>query len=409
MIFFRMAWRNLWRNPRRTIITLFSMIFGLTMMIVGYTLSDGMLDQMVHYATLLGTGHVQVHHPDYLEDHSLYDSMDHPETLLKKITETGLGTASPRVFATALVSSGPQSAGGQLWGIDPSREASVTELQLHLETGTWLTPEARGEVVLGRNLARTLSVGPGDEIVVLTQAADGSLGNALYTVAGTLKSIGEALDRGGVIMHIQDLSELLVMDNRIHEVAIRLNDPNRLEEAVATLGKVLDQNRYKVQSWKQLFPELAQYLRVSSGSMTLVLAIIFAVASLGIVNTQLMSLFERTREVGIMRALGISPLSVIRIILYETLFLVLIAAAIGGILGSLWSLRLEQVGWDISWMGGSFAFVGVAFDPHMYATLTPKAVIHSIVVMIAVVLLASFYPFFRAARISPVEAIGRGR
>lgn len=409
MIFFRMAWRNLWRNPRRTIITLFSMIFGLTMMIVGYTLSDGMLDQMVHYATLLGTGHVQVHHPDYLEDHSLYDSMDHPEALLKKITETGLGTASPRVFATALVSSGPQSAGGQLWGIDPSREASVTELQLHLETGTWLTPEARGEVVLGRNLARTLSVGPGDEIVVLTQAADGSLGNALYTVAGTLKSIGEALDRGGVIMHIQDLSELLVMDNRIHEVAIRLNDPNRLEEAVATLGKVLDQNRYKVQSWKQLFPELAQYLRVSSGSMTLVLAIIFAVASLGIVNTQLMSLFERTREVGIMRALGISPLSVIRLILYETLFLVLIAAAIGSILGSLWSLRLEQVGWDISWMGGSFAFVGVAFDPHMYATLTPKAVIHSVVVMIAVVLLASFYPFFRAARISPVEAIGRGR
>jgi ABC-type lipoprotein release transport system permease subunit len=409
MIFLRMAWRNLWRNTRRTIITLFSMVFGLTMMIVGYTLSDGMLDQMVHYATLLGTGHVQVHHPDYLEDHSLYDSMDHPEALMKKIAETGLGSASPRVFATALVSSGPQSAGGQLWGIDPAREAAVTELQLHLETGTWLTPNAKGEVVLGRNLARALSVGPGDEIVVLTQAADGSLGNALYTVSGTLKSIGEALDRGGVIMHIQDLSELLVMDSRIHEVAIRLNNPNRLEEAVATLGKILDRNRYKVQSWKQLFPELAQYLRVSSGSMTLVLAIIFAVASLGIVNTQLMSIFERTREVGIMRALGISPLSVIRLILYETLFLVLMAAAIGGIVGSLWSLRLEQVGWDISWMGGSFAFVGVAFDPHMYATLTPKAVIHSIVVMIAVVLLASFYPFFRAARISPVDAIGRGR
>lgn len=409
MILIKMAWRNLWRNPKRTFITLFSMVFGLTMMIVGYALSDGMLDQMVRYATLLGTGHIQVHHPGYLKDHSIYDTMDHPEALLKKIADTGLGSASPRVFATALVSSGQQSAGGQLWGIDPVREAKVTELNKHLETGTWLTPDARGDVVLGRNLARTLSVKPGDQIVILTQAADGSLGNALYRVSGTLKSIGEALDRGGVIMNIKDLSQLLVMDNRIHEVAIRLNDPGRLDAAVATLRKVLDQNRYKVQSWKQLFPELAQYLRVSAGSMTLVLAIIFAVASLGIVNTQLMSLFERTREVGIMRALGISPLSVILLILYETLFLVFIAAAIGGLAGSLWSLRLQQVGWDISWMGGTFSFVGVAFDPHMYAALTPKVVIHSIAVMIAVVLLASVYPFFRASRISPVDAIGRGR
>ena len=409
MILLRMAWRNLWRNPRRTVITLFSMIFGLTMMIVGYALSDGMLNQMVHYATLLGTGHVQVHHPDYLEDHSLYDSMEDPGTVLNAVSDAGLGKASPRVFATALVSSGQQSAGGQLWGIDPRRESTVTDLHRHLESGKWIRDDAAGEVVLGRNLARSLAVGPGDEIVVLTQAADGSLGNALYTVSGTLKSVGEAMDRGGVIMHIRDLSELLVMDNRIHEVAIRLDHPDRLEEAVTALQKVLDRDRYRVQDWKQLFPELAQYLRLSSSSMTIVLAVIFAVASLGIVNTQLMSLFERTREVGIMRALGIGPLSVVLLILYETLFLTLIAALLGGIAGSLWSLRLEKVGWDISWMGGSFSFVGVAFDPHMYATLTPTAVIHSIAVMILVILMASFYPFFRAARILPVDAIGRGR
>jgi ABC-type lipoprotein release transport system permease subunit len=409
MTLVKMAWRNVWRNPRRTFITLFAMTFGLTMMIVGYALSEGMLNQMVHYATLLGTGHVQVHHPDYLEDHSLYDTMSDPETLLANISRTGLGSASPRVLATALVSSGQQSAGGQLWGIDPDLENSVTELYKHLETGTWLTPDARGQVVLGRNLARTLSAGPGDEIVVLTQAADGSLGNDLYTVSGTLKSIGEMLDRGGVIMHIQDLSELLVMENEIHEIAIRLNDPNDLDTASITLGKALDKNAYKVENWKQLFPELSEYLRLSSSSMAIVLFIIFAVASLGIVNTQLMSLFERTREVGIMRALGLSPFSVAFLVLFETLFLVMMAAVAGGVAGVLWSLRLESVGWDISWMGGSFAFVGVAFDPHMYATLTLAAVIESITVMLIVVLVASLYPVFRAARISPVDAIGRGR
>lgn len=409
MILVTMAWRNLWRNPKRTVITLFSMVFGLTMMIVGYTLSDGMLNQMVRYATLLGTGHIQVHHPDYLEDHSIYDTMDDPGAVLGTVASTGLGPASPRVFATALVSSGQQSAGGQLWGIDPSLEEKVTELHLHLESGTWLAPGAAHQVVLGRNLARTLSVGPGDEVVVLTQAADGSLGNDLYTVSGVLKSIGEALDRGGVVMHLRDLSELLVLDGQIHEVAVRLHEPGGLDEAVRILKGKLDPDRYAVEGWKELFPELAQYLRLSSGSMTIVLAIIFAVASLGIVNTQLMSLFERTREVGVMRALGMGPLSIVGLILLETLFLTLMAAFIGGAAGSLWSLRLEQVGWDISWMGGSFAFVGVAFDPHMYATLTPTAVLHSIAVMIAVVLMASVYPFFRAARILPVDAIGRGR
>jgi len=409
MILIKMAWRNLWRNPRRTIITLFSMTFGLTMMIVGYTLTDGMLDQMVHYATVLGTGHVQIHHPAYLEDHSIYDTMDDPKALLATVTGTGLGSASPRVFATALVSSGQQSAGGQLWGIDPELESSVTELYKHLEKGSWLTPGVMGSVVLGRNLARTLSAEPGDEIVVLTQAADGSLGNALYKVSGTLKSIGDAIDRGGVIMNIRDLSDLLVMDGKIHEVAIRLKDPKKLDAATSTLSKLLDRKKYKVENWKQLFPALAEYLRLSSSSMTIVLFIIFAVASLGIVNTQLMSLFERTREVGIMRALGVGPLSVVILILYETIFLALMAALAGGVAGILWSLRLERVGWDISWMGGSFSFVGVAFDPHMYATLTPAAVIKSILVMIAVVLMASLYPFFRAARISPVDAIGRGR
>ncbi len=407
MTLVRMAWRNLWRNPRRTLITLFSMIFGLTMMIVGYALSDGMLDQMVHYATLLGTGHVQVHHPEYLEDHSLYDTMpDTPEAIA---AASGYGRAAPRIFATALISSGKQSAGGQLWGIDPAMEQNVTELHLHLLEGRWLTPEAREQVVLGKNIARTLSVRSGDEIIVLTQAADGSLGNNIYTVSGVFKSIGEAIDRGGVFMHIDDLSELIVLDGRIHEIAVRLAEPEKLDEARAAIQELLDPQQYRVEDWRQLFPELSEYLRISSSSMWIMLLVIFAVAGLGIVNTQLMALFERTREIGIMRALGLGPLSVAGLILIETIYLAIISAAAGGVTGSLWSLHLEKNGWDISWMGGSFDFIGVAFDPHMYATLTLDAVLQCVAIMFIVVLVVTLYPVFRATRISPVDAIGRGR
>ena len=409
MTLLKMAWRNLWRNSRRTLITVFSMSFGLTMMIVGYTLMDGMMDQMVHYATLLGTGHVQIHHPEYLEDHSLYDTIERPKELLETVSAAGLGPASPRTFATALVSSGQQSAGGQLWGIEPALEREVTELHLHIMEGTWLSDEPRAEVVLGQSLARSLSARPGDELVVLTQAADGSLGNAIYTVSGVLKSIGESIDRGGVIMHMDDLTELLVMDGSVHEVAIRLDDPRDLEKAVLTLASELDPDNFEVKDWKGLFPELAEYLRLSSSSTAILLFVIFAVASLGVVNTQLMALFERTREIGIMRALGLGPFSVAGLVLFETIFLVIIAAACGSAAGVLWSLHLERNGWDISWMGGGFDFVGVAFDPHLYSTLTVQAVAESVVVMTIVVLITTIYPIIRAARIRPVNAIGRGR
>jgi ABC-type lipoprotein release transport system permease subunit len=385
------------------------MIFGLTMMIVGYTLTDGMLAQMVHYATLLGSGHIQIHHPDYLEDHSMYDTISDPERILAEIGDDNVGMAAPRVYATALVSSGPQSAGAQIWGIDPALERGVTELNLHLESGSWILDHPEGTVVLGRNLARTLSAVPGTEIVVLTQAADGSLGNNIYTVTGVLKSIGEALDRGGVIMHMEDLSVLIALDGQVHEIAVRLKNPDLLEKDREILRRNPDISKLDTRDWKQLFPELAQYLRVSSSSMSIILFIIFAVASLGIINTQLMALFERTREVGIMRALGMGPFSVATLVFLETVYMALLASVLGGAIGALWSLRLERSGWDISWMGGSFDFIGVAFDPHLYAKLTPLAVFHSIAVMMIVILLATLYPLYRAARISPVDAIGRGR
>ncbi|MBN2720541.1 MAG: ABC transporter permease, partial [Proteobacteria bacterium] len=389
MILARMAWRNLWRNPRRTVITLFSMVFGLTMMIVGYALMDGMLAQMVRYATILGSGHVQIHHPDYLEDHLMYDTIRNPEKVLDTVMGTGTGRAAPRIFATALASSGNLSAGARLWGIDPLQETRVTELHKHLEAGAWLGERAKGEVILGRNLSRTLSAGPGDEIILLTQAADGSLGNDLFTVKGVLKSIGEALDRGGVIMHKDDLSALIVLPGEIHEIAVRLENPDRLVESRKAISRSLENPDLEVRDWKQLFPEIDQYLGLSSTSMTIMLFVIFSIASLGIINTQLMSLFERTREVGIMRALGLGPFSVASLVLLETFYLTLLASLAGGALGALWSLRLEKQGWDISWIGGGFDFIGVAVDPHLYARLTAPAVFHSIAVMFIVILAAS--------------------
>ncbi len=409
MTLVRIAWRNLWRNPRRTFITMFSMSFGLTMMIVFYALMNGMVDQMVRFATILGAGHVQVHHVEFLEDRSMYDTMDEPEKMLESIARTGTGHAAPRSFVTALISSGPQSTGSLLWGIDPDLERNVTELHRHLVKGKFLGSEPSGGVVLGLNLAKKLGVEPGDEVIVLTQAADGSMGNALYTVSGILKSVGEALDRGGVLIHIQDLDDLVYLQGRVHEIAVRLNNPGNLEESTDAIRRSLEPIGVEVKNWKELFPELNEYLRLSDTSTLIVLAIIFAVASLGIMNTQLMALFERTREIGVMRALGLGPAPIAFLVLLETLFLTLFSALAGGAAGSIWSTYLEKYGWDLTNIGGSFSFAGVAFETHFRATLTASTVIDSVVVMIIISFAATIYPLFRAVRITPADAIGRGR
>ncbi|NOY86120.1 MAG: ABC transporter permease [Deltaproteobacteria bacterium] len=408
MTILRIAWRNLWRNPRRTGITIFSMSFGLTMMIVTYALMDGMYGQMVQFATILGTGHIQIHKPGYLDDRSLYETIDDPAKVLRVVDAAGEGHAAPRTYATALVSSGPQSAGGYIWGIDPLRERQVTDFQHHLASGAFLSEGEKGKVVLGHNLARTLSVGPGDEVVLLAQAADGSLGNAVFRISGVLQSIGETFDRTGVLMESDDMDELMALHGRIHEVAVRLTRPDRLTEALTRYKTLMAPMGLEVKSWRELLPELSEVLKLSSTSTTIVLFIIFAVASLGIVNTQLMSLFERTREIGVMRALGLGPIPVAVIVFLETIFMALISAIAGGAGGALWSWYLEVHGWDISNLGGSFAYAGVTFDPHLRASLTPPAVIQSIEIMLVVCVLATLFPLFKATRITPASAVGRG-
>ncbi len=396
------AWRNLWRNPRRTLITAGAMGFGLAMMVVTYGLMDGYMGQLVRYATLLNSGHLQVHHPRWVEDRSLYDTFDPAEAMAAAGRE-GLGPAAPRAYAAALVSAGDRSAGGELRGVDPEREGRVTEISRHLASGSFLAADTRGEVVLGANLARTLQVAPGDEVVVLTAAADGSLGNEIYRVRGVLATLGEAVDRTGVFLPLADLDQLAALGGKVHEVAVRLDRPGELEPAAASLAAALPS--LSVRSWKQLMPELADMLEIYGVSNGIMLAIIFSAAALVILNTMLMSLFERTGEIGVLRALGMGPWRVAGMVGIETLGLAVLAAGAGIAGGGALGAWLQLHGWDLSGIAGSFSMVGVVFEPFLRAELSLRAFVEPTVVMVLVTAAAAVLPMVRAMRIPPAAAM----
>ncbi|MEW6442597.1 MAG: ABC transporter permease [bacterium] len=403
MVLARMAWRNLWRNPRRSLITIAAMSLSLTLMIVSISLVEGMNRQMIRYAADRSLGHIQVHAPQYFKDRGLYENL--PASILDRFDGSTF-QAAPRAYAYGLASMGEKSAGVQIRGLAPERERRVTDLWKHMLEGRFLEPGDRKAVLVGRRIAKTLDVRLGSEIALITQAADGSLGNDLYRVVGILKALDEATDRTAVIMPLQEFAELLVLPGRIHEVAVRTPDAEHPGRYQPQVGRLLEGIPCDVRTWREIAPALSDALALNKTWTYIVLAIVFAIACLGVVNTMLMAVFERMYELGLMLAIGLKPLRLVRVVLLETLLLAGVSEVSGTGLGLLWSWRLAVKGWDLTGLfGETFEFTGFAFDNILRAAILPADVLYCMGLLLAISALAGLYPSVKSARLKPVQAM----
>jgi ABC-type lipoprotein release transport system permease subunit len=379
------------------------MTFSLTLMIVATNLIEGMSRQMVGYAADRSLGHMQAHAKGYYEDKGLHDTL--PLSILDRFGESEF-RASPRAYAFGLASLGEQSAGVRIQGIDPQQERQVTELWKHLFQGRYFLPGEAKAVILGRKIGKTLNARPGSEIALITQAADGSLGNDLYRVVGVLKTLDDATDRTTVIMPLADFAELLVLPGRIHEVAIRT--PNAIEVDIyrPRVASLLEGEDCEVRTWKEIAPALKDALALNEAWTTIMLLIVFSIASLGILNTMLMAVFERMYEIGLMLAVGLKPARLVGLILAETLILAGISEGLGLGLGLLWSWRLKVKGWDLTGLfGEGFEYTGFAIENVLRAAFWPEGMLQCMGIMLIISGLAGLYPSVKAARLKPVEVM----
>ena len=229
MIIFKLAWRNLWRNSKRSWISILAISTAFLILMVISGILDGLSLQMLKNGTELFQGHIQVHHQDYLPGRNMYDWIGYREpydleALLSTLDSVeGIEASAPRVYGFALISTGENTRATNLSGMDPVRESSVTRLFQSPIAGRNLAPDPRGEILVGRVLAKIMKVSPGDEVAIVTQAADGTTGNDLYTVSGVISTGLTSLDRSLVVMHWRDLQELLAMEEwQVHEAALRV-------------------------------------------------------------------------------------------------------------------------------------------------------------------------------------------
>jgi len=410
------AWRNLWRQGRRTWLTASAMAVGMALCMGMIAMTDGMYVQMVDVLVGQNLGHVQVHHPDYPGKKSMYDTIHDVDPLLANMDEQPhMESATARLFAHGLAVGGGSSGGAaedesavgaRLMGVHPEREHAVTHIGDRISEGRFIESGGQSEAVIGVKLADTLSIGVGDEILVMTQAADGSLANDFWTVVGIAKTGSSGLDRSGIWVDLPDLQAFLALDGQAHEIVAIADDAEfsgSLAEAVALISAAAD---LLVRPWFEADPDTAKMLAMQDASAFMLLGIVFSVAALGILNTMLMAVFERTRELGVLKALGLKPTRLMSLVILESLFLAAVANVLGLLLGGLFDYYIVTQGVDFSTSSGEgLAYEGVILNPVIYGVVRVWPIGLAVVSVFFVSALAAVWPAFRAARLSPIEAM----
>lgn len=410
-ILWRMAWRNLWRNRRRTLLTASALSFGFVAAVFMMGLMNGMLAEMVSNGTEVVSGQVQIHAEGYRPERSIHDTMGGREGVdvgaLVAAAEAAEGVAgvAPRVYGGGLVSSGDETVGAVLMGVDPVREARVSRFASVFVEGGMPGP---GEVAVGADLAGRVGIGVGDEAVLVAPAADGSTGNGLFAVSGIYRMDLGGFDDSYALLEMGTLQDFLAMGRgRIHEVAIsvdRVRDADAVAEAVAAAVAVHSPDLV-TEPWSVFLGQLYFVVNMAGAMNWIVAFLIFGMAIFGVANTMLLATFERRREFAVARALGTSGGALGRIVVYEGLLLGVVALSAGA------ALALPILAWvrvnpiDLGSFVGTYSFMGSAIRPLLtveYSLLEPVV---SAVALLGTGIASALLPAWRAARLLPADVL----
>jgi ABC-type lipoprotein release transport system permease subunit len=398
----RLAWRNLWRNHRRTLIMLATISIGIWAMIFMTSLMRGMVNEMVRSAIKVLPGHVQVHHLDYQDDPNVVNSLNPPQGALLEVLEGSLVTHwASRVRVPAVVSSAREARSVTMLGIHPEQERNMSFVADDIIDGRYLDGVADNGVIVGRKLVDTLETGIGKRIVVMSQNPENEISERGFRIIGIFESSPEALEEQFIFTGRDTAQQLLDIGDRIHEIAVvgpSLRDTDPLYQRIELhTGKGT-----RVLPWNQIDSYLGTMLGVMDGFVLIWIVVIFLALSFGLVNTLVMAVFERVREIGLMLALGMKPVSILMQIITESVLLLLIGILAGNIL-ALVSIYPLRGGIDLSIVAEGMEMFGSAAV--LYPEMNLEDIIRANVIVVILGVIASLSPALRASRYQPVEAL----
>lgn len=399
---FRIAWRNIWRNRRRSLIVMISVAIGIIAALLMDTLSRGMMVQMLENQIGSHVSHIQIHRKGFRADPVIQNFLPDPQRVQTAVSRLGeIGFWTERVITYGLLSSAESSSGITLVGIDPTREADVTTIKNSVVAGRYLSGE-RNEIVIGRKLAEKLNVTMGDKVVDMATSIDGSVASDVFRVVGLYETFSSEFDKVFAYVDLAHMQDMLGLRSNVSEVALLVRDRDQLDRVKEELRHELGES-YEVLSYPEILPFLVLQLDIFEESMYIFYLIIGIALIFGIINTMLMSVFERITEFGVLKAIGMGGRLLVTMVVLEALLLGVLGTVAGFIIGYGIYLPLSQSGVDLSMFAESLKSIGSGSV--IYPVLTFSGAINALVIIPLVAVLGAIYPAAKAARLQPIEAI----
>ena len=331
-IIFTLAWRNLWRNHRRTLIMLAAITVGVWAMIFMTALMRGMVDDMLLNGIRNLPGEVQIHHPEYRDDPSINNSIAEPDTkLLKALKLANVKVWTSRVRVPAVISSERDSRGITLIGIKPESETQIGFDKASIIEGRFLKDSSDTGLIIGAKMAERLETRLGKRVVVMSQDPDNNIADRGFRIVGIYKAKIASLEEINIYAGLATVQKLLKLENKVSEIAITGDDYRHVDSWYQEIKKAVDVN-LQILPWYEVDTYLGTMMTMMDGFVLVWVIIIFLALSFGLVNTLIMAVFERIREIGLMQALGMRPSMILYQILMESLLLLLIGLLLGNVL-----------------------------------------------------------------------------
>lgn len=407
-----LGWRGLWRNLRRTALTAAGVAFAVFLVVSAMCIQLGSYATMQETATALLVGHAQVQNAAFSGDERVEDNLSDAAELMRRVAAVpGVVAVAPRVEAFALASAGERSFGTQVVGVDPHAESRVVTFEDRVYAGAGLRSADDG--IIGEALARNLGVGLGDEVVLLGNASRGGVAAMVLTVRGLFRTGIAEIDRSLLLADIAAVRDAFGLADRVHRLVLRTDDLSRVEATAGRVRRALparwpeaaDQPAtLAVRTWSDVMPDLRQAIEIDRLSGQLFYWIIILLVAFSVVNTFIMTVFERTREFGMMLAIGMRPLRIIVMLQWEAAFMWAIGTGIGLALAVLL----------IAWLSQSGIYLGAELErmasemympTRLYPTFTGEALLTAPLVMFLGTQIAAVLPSLRLHRLRPVDAL----
>lgn len=384
-----------------------AIVIGVWSMIFLSALMRGMTDQMVRNGISTLTGHIQVHHKGYRNDPVIENSMTDPRQVVSTLEKTLPSDVrwSSRVRVNAVVSNARHTAGITFVGINPSQEAEISFIGTSVTEGRYLKDDDTYGIVVGKALAEKFGTKLGRKMLVMSQDTDKEIASRAFRIVGIFRAEMEATEKEFVFVTMQAAQRMLKMKNGISEISLLLPDAKDVDTVADSLRAVLPAVDYEVLTWRELLPFVTAYLNIYDGFIFIWFIVVFIAMGFGIVNTTLMAVFERIREFGLLKALGMKPWWIIKEVLTESFFLLIIGMIIGNALSFVSVFALSRIGIDLSAFAAGSEYFGISRV--IYPAVYMYDVIMANLVVFVLGLLVSVYPAVKAARFTPIDALAQ--